>query len=284
MIRYIRDKIEWHRMKKIAFDHPFFAVSKHVISEREAERLLREHPPLDVKKFLRRARIECGITEPIEDELCKDVDLNKRYRWERRTIAPNLRKFIVVFAAVLLITVFFVFTKPGISLAEGIYNIVVKVFNGTLMAQNLEMPSEVTPLDFSKLQTEFSSLEEIAKATGRAIIVPAESDGELVELSVTTGSTMMVVRSQYAQAGGNTYRIVQTLYNKDVLWADASSLNAEEIISTAQSLGMKIYFGQMIDGTVYATAYGAGFDLNIASTDLSIQELQQIVEQIQFRK
>lgn len=64
-------------MKKIALNHPFFASRKNVLSERAAEKILRENSPTDVKEVIRRARPECGITEPIENELCKGSEMNR---------------------------------------------------------------------------------------------------------------------------------------------------------------------------------------------------------------
>jgi len=64
MISYIHDKLEWSRMKRVAFDHPFFDRKAHILTEREAERILRKHIISEGSEVIKRARIECNLPDP----------------------------------------------------------------------------------------------------------------------------------------------------------------------------------------------------------------------------
>ncbi len=281
MIRLIIEKIEWHRMKMIAFDHPYFDIKRHVLSERAAEQLLRKHQVLDAKEVLRKARIECDLPLPTDNgsNCGSSIDWKQHMSKPR----PHYRRIAIALVAALIITGFLTLTKPGIALAQELYEIIVRVVHGTLMAQNREIPDDVDPIDFSKIPVEFSSLEEIAQLTGRVIFVPADDDGKLVELStIIMNSEMMVIVSKYAREDGTSYRIAQTIHNSDTLWAEASSSITDELITITLPIGMTVYLSRMEDETVYAAAFGAGYDLNVASTDLTLGELQELVKRIQL--
>ncbi len=281
MISFLKEKIEWHRMKMVAFDHPYFDIKKHALSERAAEQLLREHRVLDVKEVLRRARIECGIPQPTGAEGNHDPYID----WLQQTHQPIFlfRRFAIVVIAALLLAGFLTLTKPGIALAQELYEVIVSVVDGTLRAQNRGIPEEVDPIDFSKLPAEFSSMEEIAQLTGRVIFVPAEGDGMLIGFSTTLmNSEMMAISSNYIREDGTSYRIAQTIYNSDTYWADASSSVTDEMMILSLPVGITVYLSQMEDGTVYAAAFDVGYDLNIASTDLTLEELQELVKGIQL--
>ncbi len=277
MIRFIRDRIEWQRMKMIAFDHPYFDIRAHRLSERKAERIIRKHQVRDVKEVIRIARIECGIPEPEESESSHAPIIDRR-RDMRASSTFRFRRAIIAFVAAVTFIGFFTLTKPGVAFAQEIYKVVVRIFDGTLMARNNKMPDEISPIDFSKLPAEYSTLEEAAEATGRAIVVPDSNDSTLVEFFTDTiDNEMMLVSAKYLRGDGKSYRIAQTIHNKNSLWAGAASTIDDDLASTELSIGVTIYFGEMTDGTVYAEAYGAGFDLNLSSTELSLKELQEVV-------
>lgn len=281
MIRYIQDKIEWRRMKRVAFDHPYFDVKAHHISEHEADRIMRKHQVRNVKEVLRLARIECGIPEPIrnKDSHAPSVE---RQRNKRFAAAFPFRRAIITLVVVLAVACFLALTKPGIALAQEIYEVIVRVFNGTLLVRN-KMPDEISSIDFSMLPTEYSSLEDVAQTTGRAMIVPSKNDGELSELFVDImGNEMMMVSTKYISEDGKSFRVAQTLHNDNSLWSGAVSTTDDVLEPLELQLGMTVYFGQMADGTIFAEAHGAGYDLDVFSTDLSIEELREIIERIQI--
>lgn len=284
MTRYFQDKTEWRRMKRIAFDHPYYDIRAHVLSERKAVRIIRKHQARSAKEILRNAMIECRIPEPHKSEYSHApiVDRNQN---KRIVTAFRFRRVIIAVVVVLAVAGFFTLTKPGIALAQELYEIVVRVFDGTLKVNNNKMPDEVSPIDFSTLTTEYSRLEDVAQATKRVIIVPSSNDGELTGLFVDILSNeMMMVSTKYVRKDGKTYQLVQTIHNENSYWSVAVSTIQDDLKPMTLPLGLTVYFSEMDDGTVYAAAYGAGYDLNVSSTELTLHELRELMQDVQILK
>jgi len=273
MILYIREKVEWSRMKKVAFDHPFFDRKAHVLTEREAERILRKHMIPNGAEVLRRARIECNLPDSIPTQKGDEV--------RHKAINPRTYRGLVALAAILILVGFFMFTKVGTALAHAAYEIIVQILDGTLVSRNNKIPDEVDPIDFSSLPSEFTSLEDVAQATGRPILIP-DDESTLVSFStVVLGSEMIVFNSTYISGEGKQYTLVQTIHNDDSLWSGAIDLSGE-LETIILPVGITVYIGQMEDGAVFAQAYSSGLDLNISSIDLTLQEMRDLVEEIQL--
>lgn len=273
MILYIREKLEWARMKRVAFDHPFFDRKAHVLTEHEAERILRKHMIPNGAEVLRRARIECNLPDSIPTQKGDEA--------RHKAINPRTYRGLVALAAILILVGFFMFTKVGTALAHAAYEIIVQILDGTFVTRNNKIPDEVDSIDFSSLPSEFASLEDVAHATGRPVLFPSDESTLVSFSTVVLGSEMIVVNSTYISGEGKQYTLVQTIHNDDSLWSGAIDLSGE-LETIVLPVGITVYIGQMEDGAVFAQAYSSGLDLNISSIDLTLQEMRDLVEEIQL--
>lgn len=178
---------------------------------------------------------------------------------------------------------FFTMTKAAAAFVKDIYNVIVSVFDGSLLSRNESAPDQVKPIDFAALPTEFESLEAVAEATGRQIVIPGDSDDVLLSFSVhMVGNETLVIRSKYTRTDGKQYAVVQSLYNDSALWSGANSTTEDSINAIELAIGIKAYLSTMEDGTVYAEAFDIGHDLNISSTMLSLEELKEVVLNLKY--
>lgn len=261
-------------MKRVAFDHPYFDIKAHALTEREAERILRKHDIPDGFEVLKKARVECNLPDSTSQT-------QKGVETRHKTINPRIYRGLVALAAILILVSFFMFTKVGTALAHAAYEIIVQILNGTLMSRNSKIPDEVDPIDFSSMPFEFTSLEDVVQATGRPVLFPG-GESTLVGFStVVLGSEMIVVNSTYISSDGKQYTFVQTIHNDDSLWSGAIDLSGE-LETIVLPVGITVYIGQMEDGAVFAQAYSPGFDLNISSIDLTLQEMRDLIEEMQL--
>lgn len=274
----MREQIIWYKMKKLAAAHPFFSRKGGLLSRREAKALLHGREIPDGHEVVRQARIELGIPEPVSGAT---ITPEKTARSYARGLSP-LRRGAVYLPALLIVFGFFTMTEAGAAFVKDIYDVIVSVFDGSLLSRNENAPDHVKPIDFAALPTEFESLEAVAEATGRQIVIPGDSDDVLLSFSVhMVGNETLVIRSKYTRTDGKQYAVVQSLYNDLTLWGGYYNA-AENIVTLESGIGIETYLSIMEDETVYAEAFGEGYDLNVSSTELSLANLQEIIRNLRL--
>lgn len=274
----IRKQIIWHKMRRLAAEHPFFCRKHGLLSMREAKSLLRGREIPDGSEVLRQARIELGIPEPATNS----DELRRQTHFAGPWLPVRLRRWAIGLAVFLAVLGFFTMTKPGIAFAKSIQDIIVRILDGSLLAYNDGPQSGgLVPMDFTALPAELESPEAVAEATGRQIIVPDEGDELLWFETHVVGETMLVMRSAYVRADGKQYTVVQSLNNDLSLWGTGNS-TAGGIRTVKLDIGVTAYLSTMEDGTVYAEAFGSGYTVNLSSTELSADELLETVQGIQL--
>ena len=278
-MRRIREQVIWYRTKRLAAAHPFFHRKNGLLSMSEAKALLQGREIPDGHEVLRQARIELGIPEPVSGAatspgktFCNTVIRGHSF---------SLRRGLVCLSVLLIVFGFFTMTEEGAALAKGLYNVVVSVFDGSLLSRNEGTTGYVKPIDFAALPAEFESLEAVAKATGRQVVIPGGSDDVLLSFSVhMVSKEMLVIKSEYI-VDEKKYTIVQTLYNDLTLWGGYYNA-ADNVITMESGIGITTYLSIMEDETVYAEAFGAGYDINVSSTELPLDDLQEIIGNLEF--
>ena len=278
-MRRIREQVIWYRTKRLAAAHPFFHRKNGLLSMSEAKALLQGREIPDGHEVLRQARIELGIPEPVsgaatspEKTFCNTVIRGHSF---------SLRKGLVCLSVLLIVFGFFTMTDAGAALAKGLYNVIISVFDGSLLSRNEGTTGYVKPIDFAALPAEFESLEAVAKATGRQVVIPGGSDDVLLSFSVhMVSKEMLVIKSKYI-VDEKKYTIVQTLYNDLTLWGGYYNA-ADNVITMESGIGITTYLSIMEDETVYAEAFGAGYDINVSSTELPLDDLQEIIGNLEF--
>lgn len=278
-MRRIREQVIWYRTKRLAAAHPFFHRKNGLLSMSETKALLQGREIPDGHEVLRQARIELGIPEPVSGAatspgktFCNTVIRGHSF---------SLRRGLVCLSVLLIVFGFFTMTEAGAALAKGLYNVVVSVFDGSLLSRNEGTTGYVKPIDFAALPAEFESLEAVAKATGRQVVIPGGSDDVLLSFSVhMVSKEMLVIKSKYI-VDEKKYTIVQTLYNDLTLWGGYYNA-ADNVITMESGIGITTYLSIMEDETVYAEAFGAGYDINVSSTELPLDDLQEIIGNLEF--
>lgn len=277
----IREKMIWNRMKRLAAAHPFFHRKNGLLSMREAKTLLREKEIPDGQEVVRRARIELGIPEPVSSATISSG--KTLFSTVSRGRYFVLRRGLICLSVLLIVFGLFTMTEAGTAFAKGIYNVIVNVFDGSLLSRNEDAEGYVKPIDFAALPAEFESLEAVAEATGRQVVIPGGSDDVLLSFSVhIVGDDSLVIRSKYTRTDGKKYAVVQSFYNDSALWSGANSTTEDSINTIELAIGIKAYLSTMEDGTVYAEAFDTGHDLNISSTMLSVEELKEVIMNLKY--
>ncbi len=275
----IREKIIWYRMKRLAAAHPFFHRKNGLLSMREAKTLLREKEIPDGQEVVRRARIELGIPEPISSATISSG--KTLFSTVSRGRYFVLRRGLICLSVLLIVFGLFTMTEAGTAFAKGIYNVIVSVFDGSLLSRNEDAEGYVKPIDFTALPAEFESLEAVAEATGRQIVIPGSSDSTMLSFTAhVIGQKMLVVKSQYI-VDGKEYAIVQSLYNDSAFWGGYYNA-ADDVITMESGIGITTYLSIMEDETIYAEAFGVGYDINVSSIELPLDDLQEIIGNLEF--
>lgn len=275
----IREKMIWNRMKRLAAAHPFFHRKNGLLSMREAKTLLREKEIPDGQEVVRRARIELGIPEPVSSATISSG--KTLFSTVSRGRYFVLRRGLICLSVLLIVFGLFTMTEAGTAFAKGIYNVIVSVFDGSLLSRNEDAEGYVKPIDFTALPAEFESLEAVAEATGRQIVIPGSSDSTMLSFTAhVIGQKMLVVKSQYI-VDGKEYAIVQSLYNDSAFWGGYYNA-ADDVITMESGIGITTYLSIMEDETIYAEAFGVGYDINVSSIELPLDDLQEIIGNLEF--
>lgn len=275
----IREKIIWYRMKRLAAAHPFFHRKNGLLSMREAKTLLREKEIPDGQEVVRRAGIELGIPEPVSSATISSG--KTLFSTVSRGRYFVLRRGLICLSVLLIVFGLFTMTEAGTAFAKGIYNVIVSVFDGSLLSRNEDAEGYVKPIDFAALPAEFESPEAVADATGRQIVIPGSSDSTMLSFTAhVIGQKMLVVKSQYI-VDGKEYAVVQSLYNDSAFWGGYYNA-ADDVITMESGIGITTYLSIMEDETIYAEAFGVGYDINVSSIELPLDDLQEIIGNLEF--
>lgn len=278
-MRRIREQVIWYRTKRLAAAHPFFHRKNGLLSMSEAKARLQGREIPDGHEVLRQARVELGIPEPVSNVTISSEKTLFSTVSRGRSFA--LRRGLVCLSVLLIVFGFFTMTEAGAALAKGLYNVIISVFDGSLLSRNEGTMGYVKPIDFAALPAEFESLEAVAEATGRQVVIPGGSDDVLLSFSVhMVSKEMLVIKSKYI-VDEKKYTIVQTLYNDLTLWGGYYNA-ADNVITMESGIGITTYLSIMEDETVYAEAFGAGYDINVSSTELPLDDLQEIIGNLEF--
>lgn len=276
----IREKMIWNRMKRLAAAHPFFHRKNGLLSMREAKTLLREKEIPDGQEVVRRARIELGIPEPVSSATISSG--KTLFSTVSRGRYFVLRRGLICLSVLLIVFGLFTMTEVGTAFAKGIYNVIVSVFDGSLLSRNEDAEGYVKPIDFAALPAEFESLEAVAEATGRQVVIPGGSDDVLLSFSVhMVGNETLVIRSKYWREDGKQYTISQSLCNDATFWGRYYSA-ADNVVILESGIGIVAYLATMDDNTIYAEAFGEGYNLNISSPTLELDDLQDIIVNLRY--
>ena len=174
---------------------------------REAEGLLRGREIPDGHEVVCRARIELGIPEPVSSATISSG--KTLFSTVSRGRYFVLRRGLICLSVLLIVFGLFTMTEVGTAFAKGIYNVIVSVFDGSLLSRNEDAEGYVKTIDFAALPAEFESLEAVAEATGRQIVIPGSSDDVLLSFSVhIVGDDTLVIRSKYIRTDGKKYAVV----------------------------------------------------------------------------
>ena len=278
-MRRIREQVIWYRTKRLAAAHPFFHRKNGLLSMSEAKARLQGREIPDGHEVLRQARVELGIPEPVSNvTISSGKTLFSTVSRGRYFV---LRRGLICLSVLLIVFGLFTMTEAGTAFAKGIYNVIVSVFDGSLLSRNEDAEGYVKPIDFAALPAEFESLEAVAEATGRQIVIPGSSDSTMLSFTAhVIGQKMLVVKSQYI-VDGKEYAVVQSLYNDSAFWGGYYNA-ADDVITMESGIGITTYLSIMEDETIYAEAFGVGYDINVSSIELPLDDLQEIIGNLEF--
>lgn len=279
-MRRIREQVIWYRTKRLAAAHPFFHRKNGLLSMSEAKARLQGREIPDGHEVLRQARVELGIPEPVSNVTISSEKTLFSTVSRGRSFA--LRRGLVCLSVLLIVFGFFTMTEAGAALAKGLYNVIISVFDGSLLSRNEGTTGYVKPIDFAALPAEFESLEAVAEATGRQVVIPVGSDDVLLSFSVhMVGNEALVTRSKYCREDGKQYTISQSLCNDATFWGRYYSA-ADNVVILESGIGIVAYLATMDDNTIYAEAFGEGYNLNISSPTLELDDLQDIIVNLRY--
>ena len=279
-MRRIREQVIWYRTKRLAAAHPFFHRKNGLLSMSEAKARLQGREIPDGHEVLRQARVELGIPEPVSNVTISSEKTLFSTVSRGRSFA--LRRGLVCLSVLLIVFGFFTMTEAGAALAKGLYNVIISVFDGSLLSRNEGTTGYVKPIDFAALPAEFESLEAVAEATGRQVVIPGGSDDVLLSFSVhMVGNEALVTRSKYCREDGKQYTISQSLCNDATFWGRYYSA-ADNVVILESGIGIVAYLATMDDNTIYAEAFGEGYNLNISSPTLELDDLQDIIVNLRY--
>ena len=278
-MRRIREQVIWYRTKRLAAAHPFFHRKNGLLSMSEAKARLQGREIPDGHEVLRQARVELGIPEPVSSATISSG--KTLFSTVSRGRYFVLRRGLICLSVLLIVFGLFTMTEAGTAFAKGIYNVIVSVFDGSLLSRNEDAEGYVKPIDFAALPAEFESLEAVAEATGRQIVIPGSSDSTMLSFTAhVIGQKMLVVKSQYI-VDGKEYAVVQSLYNDSAFWGGYYNA-ADDVITMESGIGITTYLSIMEDETIYAEAFGVGYDINVSSIELPLDDLQEIIGNLEF--
>ena len=279
------------KLKLILREHPYLIDSAFVRSRSEAVRFAGESS-VTVEEFIERCKKRSSLpaegwdafSEALADRRARDSKEKPAGKSNVLPFIPHKPRFIRRAAAVILILIslaaFLTLTEPGATLARAAYKIIVKLFDGELVALQGRGADDLSVIDFGNIPEHIETHEEAAKAIGRPVASLDPADAELVEIMVDPIPGLMVMlRTQY-QVQGNTLFLMQEFYMPRAAWG--TSDNPEIELDTKLQDGNIMYIGRLSDGTPIGYAYCKNYNITIYCMGMDINELRDIAEGMRF--
>lgn len=188
------------------------------------------------------------------------------------------RKLAIAGVVIILTLGFFTLVPVGRALAKDAFEIIISIFDGNLHAQQQGDPQGLAPIDFESLPDQFETLEEAAEAVGRPIAKITRDSVSIDSISVyTSQDAMLTIRTAYVTMNGAALMITQNLFSEDSSWSSSVGIAGSDVVTIETADGTILYLGCMQDSTVFAEAYGPGMNVNIASTELTLDDLKELL-------
>ena len=270
-------KIRWRKLKKQAFDHPYFEYKKHLLSEKEAEDILAGGDALGVDEFMRIVR-ERAERQDIDTR----ISLPQPERKERLPKRRLITRLAVAAVAVLLIFAFLTLTEPGIAFAEAVRNFVVNIIDGNFQVQGRELPSDLPDIDYENIPETFESLEQAARVIGRPVTDLSQDNIVVSSINAYVVGNLMNLTVEYQTNRGETLSMAQWFPSEGSSWGFGASAGSGEVVERTLENGIVLYAGNMDDGTSFVDGVAEGIYLSIASVDLASDDLLNIVSEMRL--
>ena len=282
------------KLKMILQEHPYLIDSAFIRSRSEAVRLAGESS-VTIEEFIERSKRRSSLPAEAWDAFSEAL-ANKRACDELKKIKvsskPNLLPFIprklrfmrgaaAIILILISLTAFFTITKPGIAVVQAFYEIIVKLFDGELVALHGRGADDLSVIDFENIPEHIETHEQAAKAIGRPVASIAFANADLVDIMVDPlPPTMVMLRTEY-QVQGNTLFLEQVFYAPGVVWGTSKN-TAQVKFKTELQDGSIMYVGYMDDGSSFGYAYSNRYNIYILSKGIDENLMEKIVTEIRF--
>lgn len=280
--------MRWKRFVKLGTDHPYFDRKGHMLSAAEAEAIL-SLGYMDFDDFMESVRrrmheIDDGLREPIDPGTVLPIE---EERGRAVTVsygsARLLRNIAIAGMAVILLTVFLAFTKPGRAIAQAIYEAIVSIIDGHLSGTQRVPENGFGSIDIDGLPAEFSSIDEVKEWIPLPIAYIESEQYKLQGVQVTeTGKKHITIRSAYADETGETFTLTQDFYAPGISWGNMATADKPGVRQLELPGGLTAYAGVMGDCSLFAAVYMPDGAAMMRSTSLSIDRLADVLEGLNF--
>lgn len=268
-------RVNWRKFERILLDHPYFDRLGTVLSNAEASFIM-QGINIDAKAFMQGvyADLEAG-SDPLDLESSIDRIAaqfqRKAHKRQHASAHVVIRRIAIAFMLIAAITVFLTLTKPGVALANTIYQAIVEIVDGVFRAkqQGLYVPT----IDLDKLPISFDTVKEAEKALEVSIAHFDDKDVSLSSINVVNAEdAAIVVRSRYVYGGDIPILVEQTYGVDGSLSGTATSATTSTIDEYNLSDDIACFIGTMDDGTLYARILRENCEIIILEDKLSKED------------
>lgn len=214
------------RLKSILRERPYLASDAFVLSQTEAARIISVRGCPDVERVFIKAKSKRVLT----DEMCADIE-SAMARAERRQsglygllvgtggFAAKHGRAVAVMCAIVLLACFMCFTPTGRALAHEVGRIVVSLFDDGFA---ISAAPNSTAMPVEETVTEFGSIEEFEKATGRQAVRQASGVYELTGLRYYINISGETLEAVYVDEAGRQIDVRQKWNSPAAAYGDKS--------------------------------------------------------------
>lgn len=280
--------MRWKRFVKLGTDHPYFDRKGHMLSAAEAEAILNAGY-MGFDAFMenvhqRMREIDDGLREPVDPGT---VMPNEEERGHGVSVsygsARLLRNIAIAGMAVILLTVFLAFTKPGRAIAQAIYEAIVSVIDGQLSGRQSVPENGFGSIDIDGLPAEFSSIDEVKEWIPLPVAYIESEQYKIQGIQVMEADKKHVaIKSIYTDETGEAFILAQEFYVSGTSWGNMATADKEGVRQLELPGGLTVYAGMMGDRSSFAAVYMPDSAVMMRCTSLSIDEIADILEDLNF--